>query len=125
MVNYCLNCGLTLQDRELKERFQAGQKEKTQALVQMTLEMLHSPESVFGTAEDFSKMLKELEAVLTPIMMEVYEAADAGGVREAAMPEAPSHEAVDSGGVPEAATLYYSEGGVRGWDASDNASVWD
>ena len=67
-------------------------------------------------------------------MMEVYEAADAGGVREAAMPEAPSHEAVDSGGVPEATMLeapsheavssgglpgvpeaemlYYSEGGV-------------
>ena len=61
---------------------------------------------MFGTEEDFSKMQKELEGVLTPIMMEVYEAADAGGVREAAMPEAPSHEAVDSGGVPEAATLY-------------------
>ena len=55
-------------------------------------------------------MHKELEGVLTPIMMEVYPAAEGGGVPEAATPEAPSHEAAESGGVPEAATPGFSEG---------------
>ena len=49
-------------------------------------------------------MQKELEGVLTPIMNQAADAADAGAVPEAATPEAPSHEAAESGGVPEAAT---------------------
>ena len=53
---------------------------------------------------------KELEEHLTPIMMEVYQAAEGGGVPEAATPEAPSHEAAESGEVPEATTPGFSEG---------------
>ena len=109
-VNYCFIMRDTLQDRKLKQRFKAGQKERIEALLQATLELLNSPSSVFGSEEDFSGMQKELEGVLTPIMMEVYQAADAGGVPEAATPEAPSHEAAESGGVPEAATPGFSEG---------------
>ena len=55
-------------------------------------------------------MQKELEGVLTPIMMEVYQATEGGGVPEAATPEAPSHEAAESGEVPEATTPGFSEG---------------
>ena len=43
-------------------------------------------------------------------MMEVYQAAEGGGVPEAATPEAPSHEAAESGEVPEATTPGFSEG---------------
>ena len=133
-VNYCNNWQRILQEDELKERFKAGQKEKIEVAVQKTLLLLHSPSSVFGTEEDFSTMQAELEAALAEIMTEGCEAADAGGVREAAMPEAQSHESVDSGGVseatmpeapsheavssgglpgvPEAETLYFSEGGA-------------
>ena len=103
-VNYCFIMRDILQDRKLEQRFKAGQKERIEALLQATLELLNSPSSVFGTEEDFSGMHKELEGVLTPILMGVYQAADAGGVPEAATPEAPSHEAAESGGVPEAAT---------------------
>ena len=109
-VNYCFIMRDTLQERKLKQRFKAGQKERSEALLQATLELLNSPSSVFGSEEVFSGMQKELEGVLTPIMMEVYQAADAGGVPEAATPEAPSHEAAERGGVPEAATPGFSEG---------------
>ena len=109
-MNYCFIMRDTLQDRKLEQRFKAGQKERIEALLQATLELLDSPSSVFGSEEDFSGMQKELEGVLTPIMMEVYQAADARGVPEAATPEAPSHEASESGVVPEAATPGFSEG---------------
>ena len=109
-VNYCFIMRDTLQERKLKQRFKAGLQERIEALLQATLELLNSPSSVFGAEEDFSGMQKELEGVLTPIMMEVYQAADAGGVPEAATPEALSHEAAESGGVPEAATPGFSEG---------------
>ena len=110
-VKYCLTMRDTLQERKLKERFKAGQKEDIEAFLQKTLDLLNSPQcQKFGTEEDFSGMQKELEAVLTPIMTKVYQAADAGGVPEAATPEAPSHEAAASGGVPEAATPGFSEG---------------
>ena len=133
-VNYCKSWQRILQEDELKERFKAGQKEKIEAVVQETLQMLYSPWSVCFSEEDFSTMQEKLEAALAKFMPEGCEAADAGGVREAAMPEAQSHEAVDSGGVseatmpeapsheavssgglpgvPEAEMLYYSEGGV-------------
>ena len=134
-VNYCKSWQRILQEDELKERFKAGQKEKIEAVVQETLQMLYSHEaSVCLSEEDFSTMQEKLEAALAKFMPEGCEAADAGGVREAAMPEAQSHEAVDSGGVseatmpeapsheavssgglpgvPEAEMLYYSEGGV-------------
>ena len=113
-VNYCNNRQRILQEDELKQRLKAGQKEKIEVAVQKTLLLLHSPSSVFCTEEDFSTMQESLEAALAEIMTVGCEAADAGGVREAAMPEAPSHEAVSRGGlprVPEAETLY-SEGGV-------------
>ena len=104
VVHYCCIMCDTLQDRKLEQGFKAGQKERVEALLEAALELLTSPSSMFGTEEDFSGMHKELEGVLTPILMGVYQAADAGEVPEAATPEAPSHEAAESDGVPEAAT---------------------
>ena len=62
----------------------------------MTLEMLHSPESVFGTAADFSNMQQELEGVLTEIMMEVYDSQSARMTEQVVE----SAEEVDWGGQP-------------------------
>ena len=101
-LNYCFDMRDTLQRRDLQDRFKAGQKERIEALLQATLELLNKPSSVFGTEQDFCGMQKELEEVLTPIMLEVYPPADAGEVAEAATPEAPSHDAAASGAVPEA-----------------------
>ena len=104
LVNYCFMVRDTLQDSKLEQRYKAAQQEKIEFCLQSTLELLSSPSSVFATAEDLWGMKKELEEVLAPFMLEVYEAADAGGVPEAATPEAPSHEAAESGEVPEATT---------------------
>ena len=109
-VNYCFDMRDTVQDRQLEQRFKAGQKERIEGLLQATLELLNSPSSKFGTVEDFSVMQKELEEVLSPILLGVLPAAGAGGVPEAATPEAPSHEAAESGEVPEATTPGFSEG---------------
>ena len=109
-VNCCFDTRDTLQAWKFKEKFKPGQKEDIEALLQRTLDLLNSPQSRFGTEEDFSGMQKELEGVLTPIMMEVYQAAEGGGLPEAATPEAPSHEAAESGEVPEATTPGFSEG---------------
>ena len=66
-LNYCFDVRDTLQRRDLQDRFKAGQKERIEALLQATLELLNSPSSVFGTEQDFCTMQKELEEVLTPI----------------------------------------------------------
>ena len=73
-VNYCFDMRDTLQAGKFKEKFKPGQKEDIEALLQKTLDLLNSPQSRFGTEEDFSGMQKELEEHLTPIMMEVYQA---------------------------------------------------
>ena len=104
-LKYCFDVRDTLQRRDLQDRFKAGQKERIEALLQATLELLNSPSSVFGTEQDFCGMQKELEEVLTPITVLYagnYPPADAGEVAEAATPEAPSHDAGASGAVPEA-----------------------
>ena len=71
-VNYCFNMRDTLQMGKFKEKFKPGQEEDIEALLQKTLDLLNSPQSRFGTEEDFSGMQKELEEHLTPITMEVY-----------------------------------------------------
>ena len=82
-MNYCFTMRDTLQEGKLKEKFEVGQKERIEALLQATLDLLNSPSSVFGSQEDFSGMQEELQGVLSPIMMKVYQAAGGG---DAGMP---------------------------------------
>ena len=65
-VNHCFNMRDALQMGELKEKFKPGQKEDIEALLQRTLDLLNSPQSRFGTEEDFSGMQKELERAPDP-----------------------------------------------------------
>ena len=53
ILNYCFTMRDTLQEGKLKEKFEVGQKERIEAFLQATLDLLDSPSSVFGSKEDF------------------------------------------------------------------------
>merc|ERR1711933_429163 len=88
LENYCFTMRNTLQEEKLKEKFEAGDKEKIEAAVQETLDWLDKNQ--LAEKDDVEGKQKELEGVVNPIMMKVYQAA--GGAGE--MP---------SGGMPGAA----------------------
>ena len=52
-VNYCFGMRDTLQAGKFKEKFKPDQKEDIEVLLQRTLDLLNSPQSRFGTEEDF------------------------------------------------------------------------
>merc|ERR1712088_366053 len=88
LENYCFTMRNTLQEEKLKEKFEAGDKEKIEAAVQETLDWLDKNQ--LAEKDEFEGKQKELEGIVNPIMMKVYQAA--GGAGE--MP---------SGGMPGAA----------------------
>merc|ERR1719296_295853 len=95
LENYCFTMRNTLQEKKLKEKFEDGDKEKIEAAVQETLDWLDKNQ--LAEKDEFEGKQKELEGVVNPIMMKVYQAAGGGG----GMPEA--------GGMPGA-----GEGGAGG-----------
>merc|ERR1712110_622231 len=66
--NYCFTMRNTLQEEKLKDKFEPGDKDKIEAAVK----------------DAFEAKQKELEAVVNPIMMKVYQAAGGG---EGGMPD--------------------------------------
>merc|ERR1712157_413255 len=57
LENYCFTMRNTLQEEKLKDKFEGGDKEKN----------------------EFEAKQKELEGIVNPIMMKVYQAAGGGG----------------------------------------------
>merc|ERR1739837_11177 len=88
LENYCFTMRNTLQEEKLKEKFEDGDKEKIENAVQETLDWLDKNQ--LAEKDEFEGKQKELEGIVNPIMMKVYQAA--GGAGE--MP---------SGGMPGAA----------------------
>merc|ERR1712083_728026 len=64
LENYCFTMRNTLQEEKLKEKFEDGDKEKI----------------------EFEGKQKELEGIVNPIMMKVYQAAGGGDMPEGGMP---------------------------------------
>merc|ERR1711957_806794 len=89
LENYCFTMRNTLQEEKLKEKFEDGDKEKIEAAVQETLDWLDKNQ--LAEKDEFEGKQKELEGVVNPIMMKVYQAAGGGG----GMPEG-------GGGMPGA-----------------------
>merc|ERR1712161_56222 len=89
LENYCFTMRNTLQEEKLKEKFEAGDKEKIENAVQETLDWLDKNQ--LAEKDEFEGKQKELEGVVNPIMMKVYQAAGGGG----GMPEG-------GGGMPGA-----------------------
>merc|ERR1712086_983671 len=84
LENYCFTMRNTLQEEKLKEKFEAGDKEKIEAAVQETLDWLDKNQ--LAEKDEFEGKQKEIEGVVNPIMMKVYQAAGGGGMPEGGMP---------------------------------------
>jgi len=82
LENYCFTMRNTLSEEKLQDKFEAGDKEKIEAAVQEALDWLDKNQ--MAEKDEFEAKQKELEGVVNPIMMKVYQAA--GGSPEGGMP---------------------------------------
>merc|ERR1712241_1016029 len=73
LENYCFTMRNTLQEEKLKDKFEDGDKEKIEKAVQETLDWLDKNQ--LAEKDEFEGKQKELEGVVNPIMMKVYQAA--------------------------------------------------
>merc|ERR1719353_925511 len=92
LENYCFTMRNTLQEEKLQEKFEEGDKDKIEKAVQEALDWLDKNQ--LAEKDEFEAKQKELEGVVNPIMMKVYQAAGGGGMPEGGMP--------GGGGMPEA-----------------------
>merc|ERR1712054_15213 len=84
LENYCFTMRNTLQEEKLKDKFEAGDKEKIEKAVQDALDWLDKNQ--MAEKDEFEAQQKELEGIVNPIMMKVYQAAGGGGMPEGGMP---------------------------------------
>merc|ERR1712159_112491 len=85
LENYCFTMRNTLQEEKLKDKFEAGDKDKIEKAVQDALDWLDKNQ--LAEKDEFEAKQKELEGVVNPIMMKVYQAAGGGGgMPEGGMP---------------------------------------
>merc|ERR1712032_1214421 len=84
LENYCFTMRNTLNEEKLKEKFEAGDKEKIESAVQEALDWLDKNQ--LAEKDEFESKQKELEGIVNPIMMKVYQAAGGGSMPEGGMP---------------------------------------
>merc|ERR1711972_99528 len=84
LENYCFTMRNTLQEEKLKEKFEGGDKEKIEKAVQDALDWLDKNQ--LAEKDEFEAKQKEVEGIVNPIMMKVYQAAGGGGMPEGGMP---------------------------------------
>merc|ERR1740121_3229145 len=77
LENYCFTMRNTLNEEKLKEKFEGDDKEKIEKAVQETLDWLDKNQ--LAEKDEFEAKQKDLEGVVNPIMMKVYQAAGGGG----------------------------------------------
>merc|ERR1712228_264031 len=76
LENYCFTIRNTLNEEKLKDKFEAGDKENIEKAVQDALDWLDKNQ--LAEKDEFEAEQKELEGVVNPIMMKVYQAAGGG-----------------------------------------------
>merc|ERR1711868_125149 len=84
LENYCFTMRNTLNEEKLKDKFEAGDKENIEKAVQDALDWLDKNQ--LAEKDEFEARQKELEGVVNPIVMKVYQAAGGGGMPEGGMP---------------------------------------
>merc|ERR1712053_23412 len=85
LENYCFTMRNTLQEEKLQDKFEADDKSKIETAVQETLDWLDKNQ--LAEKDEFEGKQKELEGVVNPIMIKVYQAAGGGGgMPEGGMP---------------------------------------
>merc|ERR1712032_147108 len=77
LENYCFTMRNTLQEEKLQDKFEADDKSKIETAVQETLDWLDKNQ--LAEKDEFEAKQKELEGIVNPIMMKVYQAAGGGG----------------------------------------------
>merc|ERR1712146_811389 len=77
LENYCFTMRNTLQEEKLKDKFEGGDKEAIEKAVQDALDWLDKNQ--LAEKDEFEAKQKELEGVVNPIMMKVYQAAGGDG----------------------------------------------
>merc|ERR1712096_444677 len=78
LENYCFTMRNSLSEEKLQDKFEGDDKEKIEKAVQETLDWLDRNQ--MAEKDEFEAKQKELEAVVNPIMMKVYQAAGGGGM---------------------------------------------
>merc|ERR1712098_670188 len=71
LENYCFTMRNTLQEEKLRDKFEGDDKEKIEKAVQETLDWLDRNQ--MAEKDEFDAKQKELEAVVNPIMVKVYQ----------------------------------------------------
>merc|ERR1719230_1023967 len=84
LENYCFTMRNTLNEEKLKDKFEGGDKENIEKAVQETLDWLDKNQ--LAEKDEFEAKQKELEGVVNPITMKVYQAAGGAGMPEGGMP---------------------------------------
>merc|ERR1712130_753511 len=84
LENYCFTMRNTLQEDKLKDKFESGDKEKIEKAVQDALDWLDKNQ--LAEKDEFGAKQKEVEGIVNPIMMKVYQAAGGSGMPEGGMP---------------------------------------
>merc|ERR1739848_799549 len=84
LENYCFTMRNTLQEEKLQDKFEGDDKDKIEKAVQEALDWLDKNQ--LAEKDEFEAKQKELEGVVNPIMMKVYQAAGGGGMPEGGMP---------------------------------------
>lgn len=95
LENYCYTLKNTLQEEKLKDKFTEDDKKAIETAIQDALDWLDKNQ--LAEKEEFEAKQKEVEAIVNPIMMKVYQAAGGGegGMPGGGMPGA-------DGGMPGA-----------------------
>jgi len=84
LENYCFTMRNTLQEEKLKDKFENDDKEKIEKAVQETIDWLDKNQ--LAEKDEFEAKQKELEGIVNPIMMKVYQAAGGEGGMPGGMP---------------------------------------
>merc|ERR1712083_1094816 len=84
LENYCFTMRNMLNEEKLKDKFEGDDKEKIEEAVQETLDWLDKNQ--LAKRDEFEAKQKELEGIVNPIMLKVYQATGGGGMPEGGMP---------------------------------------
>merc|ERR1712177_80987 len=98
LENYCFTMRNTLQEEKLKDKFEGDDKDKIEKAVQDALDWLDKNQ--LAEKDEFEAKQKELEGIVNPIMMKVYQAAGGGGMPEGGMPGGGMPDNAGGGGGP-------------------------
>merc|ERR1711898_48220 len=98
LENYCFTMRNTLNEEKLTEKFEPGDKEKVEKEVQNTLDWLDKNQ--LAEKDEFEAKQKELEGVVNPIMMKVYQAAGGAPDMGGGMPGGAPPPGAGGGGGP-------------------------